>query len=71
MTETITPLESDEYDPKPAKPEFTGMKDFGAIGVFDNFVDPQFCDSLVDLFEYWYTGWHPRTFGTEGSVSGE
>jgi hypothetical protein len=22
----------------------------------------------VILFEYWYTGWHPRTFGTEGSV---
>ena len=22
------------------------------------------------LFEYWYTGWHPRTFGTEGSTSG-
>jgi len=21
----------------------------------------------VILFEYWYTGWHPRTFGTEGS----
>ena len=24
----------------------------------------------VILFEYWYTGWHPRTFGTEGSTSG-
>jgi hypothetical protein len=24
----------------------------------------------VILFEYWYTGWHPRTFGTEGSVEG-
>ena len=23
----------------------------------------------VILFEYWYTGWHPRTFDTEGSVS--
>ena len=23
----------------------------------------------VILFEYWYTGWHPRTFGTEGSVA--
>jgi len=23
----------------------------------------------VILFEYWYTGWHPRTFGTEGSES--
>ena len=21
----------------------------------------------VILFEYWYTGWHPRTFGTEGA----
>ncbi len=25
----------------------------------------------VILFEYWYTGWHPRTFGTEGSEGGE
>ena len=25
----------------------------------------------VILFEYWYTGWHPRTFDTEGSVSAE
>ena len=24
----------------------------------------------VILFEYWYTGWHPLTFGTEGSTSG-
>jgi hypothetical protein len=24
----------------------------------------------VILFEYWYTGWHPRTFGTESSTSG-
>ena len=24
----------------------------------------------VILFEYWYTGWHPRTFGTEGSTAG-
>ena len=23
----------------------------------------------VILFEYWYTGWHPRTFGTEGSTA--
>ncbi len=25
----------------------------------------------VILFEYWYTGWHPRTFGTEGSEGEE
>ena len=24
----------------------------------------------VILFEYWYTGHHPRTFGTEGSIAG-
>ena len=24
----------------------------------------------VILFEYWYTGWHPRTFGTESSTAG-
>jgi len=23
----------------------------------------------VILFEYWYTGWHPRTFDTEGAVA--
>jgi len=23
----------------------------------------------VILFEYWYTGWHPRTFDTEGSTA--
>jgi len=23
----------------------------------------------VILFEYWYTGWHPRTFGTESATS--
>ena len=25
----------------------------------------------VILFEYWYTGWHPRTFDTESSSGGE
>tara|TARA_B100000686_G_scaffold348528_2_gene439801 strand:+ start:1522 stop:2496 length:975 start_codon:yes stop_codon:yes gene_type:complete len=25
----------------------------------------------VILFEYWYTGWHPRTFDNESSVGGE
>ncbi len=25
----------------------------------------------VILFEYWYTGWHPRTFDTESAVAGE
>ncbi len=25
----------------------------------------------VILFEYWYTGWHPRTFDDESSVGGE
>ena len=57
MNTSITPLESDEYDPiiKVPEPVFTEMKDYGAIGVFENFVKPEFCDSLVDLFEFWYT----------------
>lgn len=25
----------------------------------------------IILFEYWYTGWHPRTFDTEGSIASE
>ena len=46
---TITPFESDEYDPIVKNtPVFTEMKDHGAIGVFENFVKPEFCDSLLD-----------------------
>ena len=37
------------------QPIFTEMKDIGHIGVFENFVKPEFCDSLIDLFEFWYT----------------
>ena len=41
--------------PSEEQPIFTEMKDHGAIGVFENFVKPEFCDSLVDMFEFWYT----------------
>ena len=34
------------------QPEFTGMVDHGAIGVFDNFFKWDFCDSVIDSFEY-------------------
>tara|TARA_B100001778_G_C18582120_1_gene627982 strand:- start:1133 stop:1903 length:771 start_codon:yes stop_codon:yes gene_type:complete len=36
------------------QPEFTGMVDHGAIGVFDNFFKWDFCDSVIDSFEYWH-----------------
>ena len=42
---------SDEFK----QPEFSDMVDHGAIGVFDNFVKWEFCDSVIDSFEYWYT----------------
>ena len=41
---------SDEFK----QPDFTGMVDHGAIGVFDNFVKWEFCDSVIDSFEFWY-----------------
>ena len=37
------------------QPEFKEMVDHGAIGVFENFVKWEFCDSIIDSFEYWYT----------------
>jgi len=40
------------------QPDFTGMVDHGAIGVFDNFVKWDFCDSVIDSFEYWYNKKH-------------
>ena len=45
-------------DDKLKQPEFKGMVDHGAIGVFDNFVKWEFCDSVVDSFEYWYKRKH-------------
>ena len=35
------------------QPEFLGMVDHGAIGVFDNFVKWEFCDSVIDSFEFY------------------
>tara|TARA_B100000424_G_scaffold201814_1_gene158885 strand:+ start:80 stop:865 length:786 start_codon:yes stop_codon:yes gene_type:complete len=40
--------------PECKQPEFTGMVDHGAIGVFDNFVKWEFCDAIIDSFEFWY-----------------
>ena len=40
--------------PEDKQPDFAGMKDYGAIGVFDNFVKWEFCDAVVDSFEFWY-----------------
>ena len=45
---------SDEFK----QPEFSDMVDHGAIGVFDNFVKWEFCDSVIDSFEYWYNKKH-------------
>ena len=41
-------------DEKFKQPDFSGMKDYGAIGVFDNFVKWEFCDAVVDSFEFWF-----------------
>ena len=45
---------SDDYK----QHDFTGMVDHGAIGVFENFVKWEFCDSVVDSFEFWYNKKH-------------
>ena len=42
---------SDEFK----QPEFTEMQDIGHIGVFDNIVKWDFCDSVIDSFEFWYS----------------
>ena len=44
--------------PEDKQPEFTGMVDYDAIGVFDNFVKWEFCDSVIDSFEFWYNKKH-------------
>ena len=40
--------------PEFKQPDFSGMVDHGAIGVFENFVKWDFCDAIVDSFEFWY-----------------
>ena len=47
MAEVILP-EQDK------QPEFSDWQDHGAIGVFDNLVKWEFCDSVVESFEFWY-----------------
>jgi len=46
--------------PEDKQPEFTGMVDHGAIGVFDNFVKWDFCDAVIDSFEFWYSKKHVK-----------
>ena len=40
--------------PEDKQPEFKEMVDHGAIGVFENFLKWEFCDSVIDAFEYWH-----------------
>jgi len=40
--------------PEDKQPDYNGMRDYGAIGVFDNFVKWEFCDAIIDSFEFWY-----------------
>ena len=51
MNEVVLP-------PEDKQPDFSGMQDFGAIGVFDNFVKWEFCDSVIDSFNFWYNKKH-------------
>ena len=56
---------SDEFK----QPEFTGMVDHGAIGVFDNFVKWEFCDSVIDSFEFWHSKKHVKKDNVEVKVT--
>ena len=51
------------------QPEFTGMVDHGAIGVFDNFVKWEFCDSVIDSFEFWHSKKHIKKDDLEVKVT--
>ena len=41
-------------DEKFKQPDYSGMVDHGAIGVFEDFVKWEFCDAVIDSFEFWY-----------------
>ena len=56
---------SDEFK----QPDFTGMVDHGAIGVFDNFVKWEFCDSVIDSFEFWHSKKHIKKDDLEIKVT--
>ena len=56
---------SDEFK----QPDFTGMIDHGAIGVFDNFVKWEFCDSVIDSFEFWHAKKHIKKDDVEVKVT--
>ena len=51
------------------QPEFKGMVDHGAIGVFDNFVKWEFCDSVIDSFEFWHSKKHIKKDDLEIKVT--
>ena len=51
------------------QPEFKGMVDHGAIGVFDNFVKWEFCDSVIDSFEFWHSKKHIKEDNVEVKVT--
>ena len=40
------------------QPDFTEPVFYDHIGVFENFVKWEFCDSLCEVFEYWYNKKH-------------
>ena len=40
------------------QPDFTEMVDHGHIGVFENFLRWEFCDKVVEAFEFWYNKKH-------------
>ena len=56
-------------DDKLKQPEFKGMVDHGAIGVFDNFVKWEFCDSVIDSFEFWHNKKHIEKDNLDVGVS--
>ena len=43
------------------QPDFTEMVDHGHIGVFENFLRWEFCDKVVEAFEFWYNKKHIKT----------
>ena len=70
-------IEKVQYDQNSSKvviegskqPEFKGMEDHGAIGVFDNFVKWEFCDAVIDSFEFWHSKKHVQKENVEVKVT--
>ena len=49
---------------EPSQPQFTGMEDHGAIGVFRNYVKYDFCDAIIAGYE----SWHKKKYYKEEST---